>query len=483
MATTASYHYAVIGGGIAGVTCAEHLHILDGERSTVLISSSDVIKCVTNVLHLTKTIEMFDVEERNAQSLTRQCPSVTVNGGSVCHLDAVNKRIELDNGSVIQYEKLCVCTGGVPKQLFLGYQNVLHIRDTESVHILQEKIKDAKRVLIVGNGGIATEMVYEISGVEVVWAIKQSYINAAFIDPGAAEFLRPELAKDKQNTERAVSKRAKFAVNKLEATSDSSMGGALGPDWLSGLGLSKSGDAGRRSVRLETEVEVIKLWTAEEWKREEGNEVTLDEDWSLYAKLSNGKVIGCDFLVSATGVEPNTKLLKESGGFCFGPCGGVNVDDSLQTGVEGVYAAGDVVCAAWGHARHWHQMRLWTQARQMGSYAAKCMWAAAIGQEVYQDFCFELFTHATKFFGKKVILLGLYNGQKLDGQYELLLRMTRGEEYIKVVMKDGRMQGALLIGETDLEETFENLILNQLDLSDYGEDLLDPDIDIEDYFD
>ena len=38
--------------------------------------------------------------------------------------------------------------------------------------------------------------------------------------------------------------------------------------------------------------------------------VTLDEDWSLYAKLSNGKVIGCDFLVSATGVEPNTKLLK-----------------------------------------------------------------------------------------------------------------------------------------------------------------------------
>ena len=74
------------------------------------------------------------------------------------------QRIELDNGSVIQYEKLCVCTGGVPKQLFLGYQNVLHIRDTESVHILQEKIKDAKRVLIVGNGGIATEMVYEISG-------------------------------------------------------------------------------------------------------------------------------------------------------------------------------------------------------------------------------------------------------------------------------------------------------------------------------
>ncbi len=58
-----------------------------------------------------------------------------------------------------------------------------------------------------------------------------------------------------------------------------------------------------------------------------------------------------------------------------------------------------------------------------------------------------------------------------------------GVEYVKVVMKDGQMQGAILIGETDLEETFENLILNQTDLSIYGESLLDPNIDIEDYFD
>ena len=50
-------------------------------------------------------------------------------------------------------------------------------------------------------------------------------------------------------------------------------------------------------------------------------------------------------------------------------------------------------------------------------------------------------------------------------------------------MKEGKMQGAVLVGETDLEETFENLILNQMDLSDYGADLLNPDIDIEDYFD
>ena len=55
--------------------------------------------------------------------------------------------------------------------------------------------------------------------------------------------------------------------------------------------------------------------------------------------------------------------------------------------------------------------------------------------------------------------------------------------YPQMFSRDGRMQGALLVGETDLEETFENLILNQMDLSAFGVDLLDPNIDIEDYFD
>jgi NAD(P)H-nitrite reductase large subunit len=58
-----------------------------------------------------------------------------------------------------------------------------------------------------------------------------------------------------------------------------------------------------------------------------------------------------------------------------------------------------------------------------------------------------------------------------------------GKEYVKTVMANGRMHGAALIGDTDLEETFENLILNQTDLTAYGADLLDAGVDIEDYFD
>lgn len=58
-----------------------------------------------------------------------------------------------------------------------------------------------------------------------------------------------------------------------------------------------------------------------------------------------------------------------------------------------------------------------------------------------------------------------------------------GEEYVKAIIHNSRLVGAVLIGDTDLEETFENLILNRLDISHIEEQLLDPDIDIEDYFD
>lgn len=66
---------------------------------------------------------------------------------------------------------------------------------------------------------------------------------------------------------------------------------------------------------------------------------------------------------------------------------------------------------------------------------------------------------------------------------EVWTRVTPGVEYVKVTVHKGRVVGAMLIGDTDLEETMENLIHNRLDVSRLGIELLDPDIDIEDYFD
>ena len=58
---------------------------------------------------------------------------------------------------------------------------------------------------------------------------------------------------------------------------------------------------------------------------------------------------------------------------------------------------------------------------------------------------------------------------------------TPQHEYIKVITVDNKVAGCILIGETDLDETFENLILSSINVD--GIDLLNPDVDIEDYFD
>lgn len=214
-----------------------------------------------------------------------------------------------------------------------------------------------------------------------------------------------------------------------------------------------------------------------------GNKST--NQWPVYVLLDNGKMFGCDIVVSATGVTPNIGPFKSESSLEIAEDGGLKVDCNMRTTLPDVYAAGDVCTPTWcEQSPYWHQMRLWNQARQMGTFSARCMVSHLVSNgDIPSDFCFELFSHITTFFGYKVILLGKYNCQGLGDNFELLIRSTAGHEYVKVVLHNGKMHGAMLIGDTDLEETFENLILNQIDLSPFGEGLLDPNVDIEDYFD
>lgn len=61
-----------------------------------------------------------------------------------------------------------------------------------------------------------------------------------------------------------------------------------------------------------------------------------------------------------------------------------------------------LICTELQHFILYPQMRLWSQARQMGAYSAKCMVADLHQEDIHMDFCFELFAHVTKFFNYKV---------------------------------------------------------------------------------
>ncbi|KAK3933394.1 Pyridine nucleotide-disulfide oxidoreductase domain-containing protein 1 [Frankliniella fusca] len=475
--------FVVVGGGIAGVSCSEALAVLRPQDDVLLLSASALIKAATNVQPLTKYLVKFEVEEQAAAALTQRCPTVRVVQDAVVALQpgaGGQGVLVTEQGRRVAYGRLCVCSGARPKPVHADHPLVLTVRDTESVRALQTRLAGARRVLVVGNGGIATELVHELRGVEVVWVVRHDHISAAFVDAGAAEFLMPaatqEGAAEKagQAAVEPVVKRMRFTeARAAEAGGGAGRGAALGPDWHERWELR--GGQGGRQLTIEYGCEVQQLLVG-------------DDLWPARAQLTNGKVIGADLVVSATGVTPNVEVFARGnpGLRLDAEDGGILVDEHMRSSVPGVFAAGDACTAGWAHAKHWFQMRLWTQARQMGAYAARCMAAdaEAEGELPLQDFCFEMFTHVTRFFGHKVVLLGLHNGQKLpDGDWEMMLRAVKGKEYVKLVLQGGRVQGAVLIGDTDLEETFENLILDQVDVSHLGEDLLNPHVDVEDYFD
>lgn len=457
-------NFVVIGGGIAGVTCVETLAFLEPAKSIILLSESSLIKTVTNLRAITKVLTDFDIKEVHTQEFSLNYSNVTVIHDTLLIVNDEDKYIVTKNNLQIRYNYLCLCTGAEPKVIpeASNFEEILGIRDTDSVENFVTKIANAKRVLVVGNGGIASELVYKIKKVETHWVIKDKHISATFVDPGAAEFFQPSLIKG-DILEPAVSKRMRYQEDEYHKT-----GAALGPDWYKSLVITGAANVQGVKVHYETEVKSV--------RRIEHSEFPLE------VTLTNEENIQCDLIISATGVIPRINY-EVKNPFNLSNDGGILVNEFMQTNIPFIYAAGDICSANWQLAKHWFQMKLWTQARQMGCYAAKAMVGHMNNEEVLQDFCFEMFAHSTKLFGYKVILLGLYNGQKLGRNYEILLRMTKGHEYIKFVLENNKLQGAVLIGETDLEEMAENLILNQIDLSPYGDDILNPDIDIEDYFD
>uniref|UniRef100_A0A672HI95 Pyridine nucleotide-disulfide oxidoreductase domain-containing protein 1 n=1 Tax=Salarias fasciatus TaxID=181472 RepID=A0A672HI95_SALFA len=477
-----TFQFVIVGGGIAGVTCVEQLSSQIPSADVALITAGPHIKAVANYKQVSRALEEFDVEERPSSVLEEKFPNLTVIHSPVKSLDTESHSLETTDGQVFGYEKLCICSGGRPKLLTQDNPYVLGIRDTDSAQEFQKRLSKARRIVVVGNGGIALELVYEVEGCEVIWAVKDKAIGNTFFDAGAAQFLIPSLEASKPEVA-APCKRPRYTTEDRAAgslhTFTAESGSALGPDWHEGIVLRGA----EFSPLLSSFFFPLCFFPLRRFSFLTSFPSVSIGSWPVCILLTNGKTFGCDFVVSATGVVPNTEPFLHGNTFAVADDGGLRVDDHMRTSESDVYAAGDVCTACWEHSPLWQQMRLWTQARQMGWYAGRCMAAHVLSEKIELDFCFELFSHITKFFNYKVVLLGKFNGQGLGSEHELLVRCTKGQEYVKVVLSNGRMVGAVLIGETDLEETFENLILNQMDLTPYGEDLLNPNIDIEDYFD
>ena len=205
--------YVVVGGGIAGVSCVEMLKFLAPNSSVILVTATAVVKAIIDINHITKNLTSFSVSEEDAVDWAKTKGGVQVIRGAVVDIDSTVKKITVEQYGLVGYDKLCLCTGGKPR-LVSDQPHVVGIRDTASVVHLQDRLATASRVIVLGNGGIASELVQELDNVQVVWAVRAASIGSVFLDPGAGQFLLAELMNksEREEAREMKSKRLKWSL-------------------------------------------------------------------------------------------------------------------------------------------------------------------------------------------------------------------------------------------------------------------------------
>jgi nitrite reductase [NAD(P)H] large subunit len=148
-------------------------------------------------------------------------------------------------------------------------------------------------------------------------------------------------------------------------------------------------------------------------------------------ELADGRRIEAGAVIFAAGIRPNVAIAKDAG-IAVGR--GVTVDDQLQTSVQNIFALGE--CAEHRGICYGLVEPAYEQARVLAQHLAGKPTA-------YQG---SVVATNLKVSGVSVFSAGDFIGA--DGSEAILLSDVRRGTYKKLVIVDGRLTGAVLIGDT-----------------------------------
>ncbi len=189
-------------------------------------------------------------------------------------------------------------------------------------------------------------------------------------------------------------------------------------------------------------------------------------DGSVDAVMLGEERIECDTVVVGIGVRPNIGFLEGSG---VETHHGILVKDDMQTSVPGIYAAGDVVEVRSRHTGSPTLGAIWPNAIAQGKVAGTAM----AGKEVWYDG--SEMVNVVNLFEVPAVSLGL-TGFLADQEkrvYETVVFNPPGDKvYKKLLVEDGRIIGAQLVGEVSNTGILVNYIRNVWDASDIKERVL-----------
>jgi 3-phenylpropionate/trans-cinnamate dioxygenase ferredoxin reductase subunit len=303
--------FLIVGAGLAGAKAAETLREEGFDGNVVLVGSEperpyerpplskEYLRGETSrdklYVHAESSYEEHGIELRM--------------GETAIGLDAGRRRVELDGGEQVSFDRLLITTGAEPRKLDIpgaALDGVHYLRSADSSDAIRARLDEGGKVVVVGAGWI---------GSEVAASARQRGLEVTMIDPGAVPLER-----------------------------------VMGPE----VG------AIYRDIHVERGVELL-LGT--------GVEAFEGETRVERVRTSGGQTIDCDFVVVGIGVVPRTDLAASAG---IAIDNGIAVDQKLETSAPGVFAAGDVARhdhPALGPLRVEH----WANALHQGPAAARNM--------------------------------------------------------------------------------------------------------------
>jgi nitrite reductase (NADH) large subunit len=159
-------------------------------------------------------------------------------------------------------------------------------------------------------------------------------------------------------------------------------------------------------------------------------------DWVSGVELSNGQSLAADLCLVAAGIRPNVALARSAG---LRIRHGVLVDQRMCTSDARIFAAGDVA------EFEERTLGLWPAAVDQAHTAA---FNVLGGERTYTGTAPPT---RLKVAGIDVLSVGDIAAREPDG-HELRLADGDGRQYRKLVLSDGQVRGAILIGHHDLAD-------------------------------
>ena len=172
-------------------------------------------------------------------------------------------------------------------------------------------------------------------------------------------------------------------------------------------------------------------------------------------ELTDGRRIEADAVIFAAGIRPNTALARDAG---IPVNRGIVVDDCLQTGAPDIFALGE--CAEHRGICYGLVEPAYEQARVLARHLAG-------GTASYNG---SVVATNLKVSGVSVFSAGDFIGA--DGSEAVMLSDTRGGTYKKLVIADGRLTGAVLVGDVADALWYLELIRNREPIAAIRSDMM-----------